>query len=63
MQFSTTGEWQKIEIPFQSLYPSFRGKKLDIPNFSEDFIEEIAFLIGNKRAEHFKLIIDKIEFK
>lgn len=62
-KFSTNGEWQKIEIPLKDMYPSFRGRKLDIPNFSESYIEEIAFLIGNKSAEHFKLIIDKIEFK
>ena len=62
-KFSTTGEWQQIEITLKDMYPSFRGRKLDIPNFSESYIEEIAFLIGNKSAEHFKLIIDKIEFK
>ena len=62
-KFSTNGEWQKIEIPLKEMYPSFRGRKLEIPNFSESYIEEIAFLIGNKSAEHFKLIIDKIEFK
>ena len=62
-KFSTTGEWQEIEIQLKDMYPSFRGKKLEISNFSEDSIEEIAFLIGNKSAEHFKLIIDKIEFK
>ena len=62
-KFSTTGEWEEIEIPLKDMSPSFRGRKLDIPNFSESHIEEIAFLIGNKSAEHFKLIIDKIEFK
>jgi hypothetical protein len=33
---------------------------LDLPNFSEDHIEEIVFLIGNKKAESFKLLIDNI---
>jgi hypothetical protein len=45
------------------MYPSFRGRKLDKPNFSEDYIEEIAFLIGNKSEEKFQLLIDKIELK
>jgi len=45
------------------MYPSFRGRKLDQPNFSKDCIEEIAFLFGNKSQEKFKLIIDKIEWK
>ena len=46
--FSTTGEWQEIEIPLKDMYPSFRGRKLDQPNFSNDTFEEITFLIGNK---------------
>ena len=62
-KFSTTGEWQEIEIPLQNMYPSFRGKKLDIPNFSDEYIEEIAFLIANKSAECFELAIDAIELK
>lgn len=61
--FSTSGEWQEIEIPLKDMYPSFRGRKLDQPNFSNDYIEEIGFLIGNKKDEKFKLLIDKIELK
>lgn len=45
------------------MYPSFRGRKLAQPNFSSDHVEEIAFLIGNKKPESFKLMIDKIELK
>ena len=45
------------------MYPSFRGRKLNQANFSNDYIEEIAFLIANKRQENFKLLIDKIELK
>ena len=61
--FSTSGEWQEIVIPLKDMFPSFRGRKLDQPNFSKDYIEEIAFLIGNKKAEKFKLLIDKIEIE
>jgi hypothetical protein len=61
--FVTSGEWQEIEIDLKDMYPSFRGRKLDQPNFSNDYIEEITFLIGNKRQENFKLLIDKIELK
>lgn len=61
--FETTGEWQTVEVPLKEMYPSFRGRKLDQPNFSNDSIEEIAFLIGNKRAETFQLQIDKIMLK
>jgi len=58
--FSTSGEWEKIKIYLKDMYPSFRGRKLDLPNFSKEYIEEIVFLIGNKKAESFGLLIDKI---
>ena len=45
------------------MYPSFRGRKLDEPNFYHESIEEITFLIANKQNEDFKLLIDKIELK
>jgi len=61
--FQTTGEWQEIEIPLKEMYPSFRGRKLDQPNFSDDYIEEITFLIGNKKEEDFQLLIAKIELR
>ncbi len=58
--FSTSGEWEEIKISLKDMYPSFRGMKLDMPNFSESSIEELAFLIANKRAEKFKLLIQSI---
>jgi NADH dehydrogenase [ubiquinone] 1 alpha subcomplex assembly factor 1 len=61
--FKTTGEWQTINIKLSDLYPSFRGRKLDLPNFNSDSFEEIVFLIGNKKNESFKLVLDKIELK
>lgn len=63
MPFSTSGEWQEIKIPLKDMYPSWRGRRLNQPNFSEDLINEITFLIGNKKNENFKLLIDKIELK
>ncbi|WP_426429742.1 CIA30 family protein [Winogradskyella sp. HB-48] len=59
-KFETINEWQTIEIPFNAMYASFRGYRLDIPNFKGDKMEEIAFLIGNKKEESFKLVIDSI---
>lgn len=61
--FSTSGDWEEIEITLSDMYPSFRGRKLDLPNFSNDHIEEVVFLIGNKKAERFSLLIDKIALK
>lgn len=59
-QFTTTTDWQTIEIPFSKMYASFRGYSLDMPNYSGTQMEEIAFLIGNKKEENFKLLIDAI---
>ena len=61
--FTTSNKWQIIEINLKDMYPSFRGRKLKSPNFSNKNIEQIVFLIGNKKDESFKLLIDKIEFK
>lgn len=58
--FETNGAWQTIKIKLSEMYPAFRGRKLSIGNFSSKNIEEIAFLIGNKREENFKLEIDTI---
>lgn len=62
-EFKTTGEWQTLEIPFNKMKPSFRGYELDLPNFSGEQMEQIAFLIGNKKEQKFKLLIDKITLK
>lgn len=58
--FETTGEMQEIEINFADMYPTFRGRKLDMANFAGEQIVEIAFLIGNKTEEDFVLEIDEI---
>ena len=61
--FNTSGDWETIEIPFSSMYPAFRGRPLDAENYPGKSMEMIAFLIGNKKAESFKLEIDTIELK
>ena len=58
--FNTNNQWQTIEIPFNSMVPSFRGRILNIANFPGDSLEEIGFLVGNKKEEDFKLLIDYI---
>jgi len=60
-EFTTTGNWEEIVIPLSKMYPAFRGRKLEIPNFNSDQISELAFLIGNKKPESFRLEISKIE--
>ena len=61
--FVTTGDWQDIEIDLTEMYPSYRGRKLDKPNYPKINVEQIAFLIGNKKEQRFKLEIDKISFE
>lgn len=61
--FSTSNRWETVEIELSDLFPSFRGNKLDQPNFDGSSIEEISFLISNKKDESFNLEIDKIEIK
>ena len=61
--FKTSGEWEELVISVNEMFPSFRGRKLNQANFSHDKIEEIAFLIANKKDENFKLMIDSIELK
>lgn len=61
--FETKGDWQEISIPLNEMYPTFRGRKLDIPYFSNKYIDEIGFLIGNGKHEDFKLKIKEIFLK
>ncbi len=61
--FQTNGEEQEIEIPLAKLYPSFRGYRLNLDNFSSKTIGEIAILIGNKMNEKFKLEVEKISIR
>jgi hypothetical protein len=42
------------------MYPSFRGRKLNQPNFSKILLKKLPFDRKQKKEE-FKLLIDKIE--
>lgn len=61
--FKTSGDWENITIPFSTMCPAFRGKKLDIENYPGKQMALVAFLIGNKKEEAFKLEIDSIALK
>ena len=61
--FQTSTDWQTIEIAITELYPAFRGQKLNLPNYGGFNLEEITFLIGNKKEETFRFLIDSIEVK
>ncbi len=60
-RFDTTGDWQTLEFQLSDLYPVFRGRRLDLPNFNHTTLEELGFLIGNKQPQEFQLVLDTIE--
>lgn len=59
-EFSTSGDWQVVDIPFREMYPSWRGMKQDMPNYPGKVAREFSFLISNKVKENFRLEIDRI---
>lgn len=59
-QFATSGAWETIKLAIPEFYPQFRGRKLNIPNFNFESIEQLSFLIANKQEEDFELLIDWI---
>ena len=59
--FNTGVDWEMIKIDVNSMYPSYRGKQLNLPNDKINSFEEVSIFIGNKRNETFKLEIDNIK--
>lgn len=58
--FETNGEWQEILLPMKDMHPTFRGMRLNMENYPGKKLEQVSFLIGNERAETFRLEIDEI---
>ncbi len=58
--FPTSGTWESVSVELASMYPSFRGQRLDFSNFSAKQIQQISILIANNQEEQFNLIIDEI---
>ncbi|MBP7828704.1 MAG: CIA30 family protein [Kiritimatiellae bacterium] len=59
-EFETGTDWQTVEIPLAEMVPVYRGDRLDIPNFPGRTLAQVRFFIANKKAESFRLEIDKI---
>lgn len=57
---SKPGEWQEVTVPFDKMIPTFRGIRLNMPNYPGEILRECSFLISNKKNESFRLEIDKI---
>ena len=62
-EFETNGEWQEVDIPLSSLVPHYRGDRLKQPNFPGKTLSQVRFFIANKKAENFRLEVDKIWLK
>jgi hypothetical protein len=58
--FNSSGEWQKVVIPFEKLIPIFRGNQLDLPKYQGKSLQEVAFLAG-KIPGSFNLKIQEIK--
>lgn len=61
--FETTGEWETVEVRLTEMKPTFRGMALNMPRYPADTVEEIAFLVGNNKAQRFRLEIKEIVLK
>ena len=59
-EFPSTGAWQEVTVPFDQMIPTFRGMRLNLPNYPGEFLRECSFLISNKKNESFRLEIDRI---
>ena len=59
-EFVTSGDWQEVRIPLADLVPHFRGDRLDQPNFPGKTLAQVRFFIANKKAETFRLEVDRI---
>lgn len=59
-EFTTNGDWQTVKLQLATLQPTYRGRSLDMPNFDSKSIEQLTFLIANKKPQSFKLVLDKI---
>ena len=60
-RFTTTGEWQIVEVSLRDMYPVRKGRRLDEANFTGQTLREISFLISNGREQAFQLLIDRLE--
>lgn len=61
--FETSGEWQLVEVNLTDMVPTFRGRRLSMPNYPKEQLSELRFLIGNKKQETFELQIDWIKLE
>lgn len=59
-EFDANPDWEIKSIPLKEFFPSFRGNKINRPNYPAEFLEEIAFLIRSNNTDMFSLMIEKV---
>lgn len=60
--FETSGAWETVRLSLSDFFPTFRGRKLNQPNYPAQKLAEFGILISNKKEETFELQIDWIGF-
>lgn len=54
-------EWTEVELPFDAFVPTFRGRILtDVKPLDSEDIRQLGFLLADKNAGPFRLVIDDI---
>lgn len=59
-RFKSGNEWETVRIPLHAMEPYRRGDKMDLPDFPAKELSQVRLLIGNAKAESFRLEIDAI---
>ena len=60
--FTTTrDEWREFTVAFDTLRPVFRGRNLDGPPIDLSRVEQVGFLIADRREGNFSLTVDWIK--
>ena len=55
-----TGTWIEVDVPFDKLKASFRGRQLDGYRFDPGQIEVVGILLGDKQAGPFHLQVERV---
>ena len=62
-EFTTTGDWQTVELSFDQFVPVFRGRRVpDAGPVVPASIKQVGFLLADKTPGPFKLQIRSITF-
>ncbi len=56
-------DWERIIIPFDLMEATYHGEPVDVPNYQGENVVELQLLIGNKKEETFKILLESIEVR